>query len=161
MNLLRCPSQSEVCVIWTFLLLSTLTLVSSHSSGAPTSRCESMNPGHWVGQQTIASPYSVIIDKNVVQEGDRVPITLSATSPDQPGFKGFIVMVKKPGHDSDSYGSFDLSSSDLSKSQPLKCFEKEASAMTHKDNVEKSSVRLLWIAPALARDQAQDDFEVK
>jgi len=134
------------------LLVFVSSQVSGHGNGAPSSRCETMTPGHWIAAQTLPSPSQIFVDRENVTEGDRVTITLiSADGHD--GFKGFIVIVKKPGVESQNFGEFDMNRSDMEKSQPLTCFDREGSAMTHVEPSEKRFVHLEWIAPKIEGDE--------
>lgn len=145
-------------------VVNCLDVVLSHGNGAPSSRCDSMLPGHWVDPQETPSPFQIIIDKTVVTPGDRVNITLSTVRRGQIGFKGFFVMVKEIEDTEESsdtksegqgknYGFFDLASSDLKQAQPVHCFDKRNSAMTHVINDVKMSVELFWIAPYLLSEE--------
>lgn len=145
------------------IFLSSSSVVEAHGNGAPTSRCETMVPGHWVDAQATLSPYEIHVDKTAITPGDRVNITLK-TVPGQTGFKGFFIMVKEAEDEfgtgeqppiNKNFGKFDLKNSDMSQAQPVNCFDKRNSAMTHVVNYVKDSVELSWIAPKLiSEDQA-------
>lgn len=73
------------------LLSCVLAAVQAYSGGAPPDVCEDMIPKHPVPPQKSEMPYSVKVDKDTVQPGDIVKITVSGRE----GFKGFLMEVRQ------------------------------------------------------------------
>ncbi len=72
--------------------------VRTYPGGPPTSTCTSMMPatGPHGSQQTSASPYQLVLDKQTVNSGETVSITLSKIQTTTPDFKGFMIEAVDP-----------------------------------------------------------------
>ena len=62
--------------------------VSTFSSGAPSSACSSMKPGHGPEAQASESPYTLTPGGQMVEVGKSLNLTLSGAA-----FKGFMVQA--------------------------------------------------------------------
>jgi len=126
-----------------------ITPSDGHPTGAPSSQCDSMTPGHQALQaQTSEPPYQVVAAKNLVQGGELVRIRLAATSIP---YKGFLAMATKVADGGVTDGPAllgKIKSLDGDRLvQKVKCFGLEDSALTHTDNSAKRSIEFDWIAP--------------
>jgi len=128
-------------------LLCLFHTTSAYQNGAPDSAeiCEKLSPKHGVDPQTSPSPYSVNVNRNSLNGGEKLTITLQA--PSESYFKGFLVSVKKAGDAKAPVGKFDISGEQNRTGKSLKCFGLPKSAATHIDGSEKKQVSLDWIAP--------------
>ena len=66
-------------------------LVNAYGSGAPSSRCNSMQPGHSGEAQTSNVPFELAPSSQIIEEGEIVTLDLKAVGNDQ--FKGFMVQA--------------------------------------------------------------------
>ncbi|CAL8133649.1 unnamed protein product [Orchesella dallaii] len=128
-------------------LLQSVFFASGFHTGAPDQACSTMIPGHGPPPQTGQSPFRLLIPTATsdVKSGEPVDITISAPTAG-PAFKGFLIQVRARGG-SEAVGEFQPDS-DPSNAQPVACFGKANSAMTHKINDTKAQVKLRWTPPA-------------
>ena len=114
-----------------------------------------MDPGvsnkHKGGEQSTPVPFQIVVDKNVLNNGETVRITINkkkAVFSEIPTFKGFLVQ----GVDQISeqvVGDFVVKSDDP-YAKPMTCFGTLGSAISHKSNIEKSELTLKWKVPKFA-----------
>lgn len=78
-----------------------LVAVNAYSGGAPPDVCEDMIPKHPVPPQKTQMPYTVKVDKDSVQPGQTVKITISGRE----GFKGLLMQVRQ-GKKNTAVGQF-------------------------------------------------------
>uniref|UniRef100_A0A023G8Q1 Putative secreted protein n=1 Tax=Amblyomma triste TaxID=251400 RepID=A0A023G8Q1_AMBTT len=113
----------------------------AHPDGAPASACATMNPVHNDSTHEVAGPssgYTLVQDKREFKAGDSVAVTLSGTP-----FKGFF--IKAFDANNKEIGQFEASG----ESKPVT----ECSGVTHTSATEKTTVKVLWKAPADASGQ--------
>ncbi|EFX80339.1 hypothetical protein DAPPUDRAFT_224638 [Daphnia pulex] len=118
-------------------------VVVAYPSGAPTSACVSMQPGHGTASN-VACPFVTIFDKTEMFSNGTLKVTLQAPTSTTKTFKGLMVM----GFDkatSAVIGTFKISSTDQ-YSKTLDCSQYD-NAATHKNNNTKSSISMDWVPP--------------
>ncbi|XP_046651683.1 putative ferric-chelate reductase 1 homolog [Daphnia pulicaria] len=119
-------------------------VVVAYPSGAPTTACDSMTPGHGT-PSNVACPFVTIFDKTEMFSNGTLKVTLQAPTSITKTFKGFMVM----GFDkatSAVIGTFKISSTDQQYSKTLDCSQYD-NAATHKNDNTKSSISMDWIPP--------------
>merc|ERR1719500_340738 len=123
---------------------SLVTRVSGYSSGAPSSVCSSLTPGH--GQQSLPLeniPYSLQVGKSELSAGEDVEVTLKGTGfLTMEPFMGFLLQVRKVETDS-VVGTFQIE--DGSGAKYVQCNAAQDS-LTHQGAEEKTSVTGIWRA---------------
>jgi len=140
----------KISVLWIISILK-VSHISGYPGGAPKSVCNSMLPLHGADSQTSPVPFNISLSSLDVQGGDQVTIELR--SPPGRFFKGFMVVVTKPGTN-EAHGSF---ASPGQGAKSLGCFDKPNSGATHVEGNEKSIVKLSWTAP---NDEDDVKFQV-
>lgn len=122
------------------IILITVTKVSGYGSGAPSSQCGSLTPGHGLDPlDNSNSPYTVKVDKSDIKTGDVVNIEVSGAAGEQ--FQGFLVQVRD---ESDNVvGTFENLPADA---QYLKC-SNDKDTVTHRTGSKKTSIKLGWVPP--------------
>ncbi|XP_059479136.1 putative defense protein 3 isoform X2 [Neocloeon triangulifer] len=120
-------------------LCSLLVLgVRALPGGAPITACNSMAPVHGGSAQTGPAPYNVsatAIDAQTVQ----VSIVADAGVT----FRGFFIQGRSVDTDT-AVGSFAAAAD----AKSIDCFSNLESASTHIDRTDKTSVSVIWTAPA-------------
>jgi len=131
-----------------YIALCVITLfaskVAGYGSGAPESEqiCQDLTPKHGVDPKTSNNPYQLSVDKQNVKAGEQIRLTISGSAP----FKGFISQGRKLGAQGPA--------APVGKFQPgennklLNCGGVAGSTTTHTNNNDKSSITLVWTAPA-------------
>ncbi|XP_067949350.1 putative defense protein 3 [Watersipora subatra] len=129
-----------ICIVF-------LPLAESYNYGAPSSTCDTLLPGHGVTAQNqlptpIDSPFFITVDgPTVVSNNEPVTITLEGSGR---SFEGFIIVGEYVGADNVRYrmGTWNSTNS------LVKVTCDDGGGMTHTSNAQKSTVELLWWAPA-------------
>merc|ERR1711994_498383 len=119
-----------VCIYYT---------VDAWSSGAPSSACRSMTPGHGNSVQTSSSPISVSLSTGNINQGNSVTVYTSGNNGIT--FKGFLI------HAFDSSNNIIGSFSPPSNAKCLSCGG-GCSSLTHRNAASKSQVVSTWMAPS-------------
>ncbi|XP_078620078.1 putative defense protein 3 [Branchiostoma floridae x Branchiostoma japonicum] len=128
-----------VCIV---LVAAFFPGCDGRGSGAPTSACTSMSPGHLnngtaVTAQSSASPYSIVV-------GDKyTPGRTLSVQIVGPVFKGFLLQARRPGMTS-PVGTF---SSPPTDTKAIQCTAADSS-MTHANTNPKQNLTLTWTAPS-------------
>uniref|UniRef100_A0A8C9RBW9 Zgc:163022 n=1 Tax=Scleropages formosus TaxID=113540 RepID=A0A8C9RBW9_SCLFO len=122
-------------VIWT----SPVAL--GYSNGLVSGSCGTMVPNHSAQPQTATSPYTVTVDRSSYQAGDTITVTLQGQSTT---FMGFLLQAQEVGG-SQPVGTFSVTDG---QAQLLSCSGTANSAVSHTSSSSKSSVKVLWHAPA-------------
>uniref|UniRef100_A0A8C9U1X0 Zgc:163022 n=1 Tax=Scleropages formosus TaxID=113540 RepID=A0A8C9U1X0_SCLFO len=122
-------------VIWT----SPVAL--GYSNGLVSGSCGTMVPNHSAQPQTATSPYTVTVDRSSYQAGDTITVTLQGQSTT---FMGFLLQAQEVGG-SQPVGTFSVTDG---QAQLLSCSGTTSSAVSHTSASSKSSVKVLWRAPA-------------
>merc|ERR1711997_3872 len=112
--------------------------VNAWSSGAPSSACRSMKPGHGNSIQTSPSPISVTLSSDNVSQGNSVTLYLTGKNGVQ--FKGFLI------HAFDSNNNIVGTFNPSPNSKCLSCGG-YCSSITHKNAEPKSQIVSSWTAP--------------
>lgn len=151
------------------LFLAICQYANGYSTGAPTSVCDAMIPGHGHSPQTGASPYTLTLSRTAVSGFQPVDITLSGGG-DNNNILGFLIQVRKSGGDGRVAGEFkvpvqededdDDDNASTAVSKGIDCFGVARSAMTHTSNDAKKSVTVQWIAPNDADGEYQVYYSV-
>ncbi|XP_073723458.1 ferric-chelate reductase 1-like [Misgurnus anguillicaudatus] len=126
--------------------------ITCYSDGSLlTEECQGMNIVHYNNLKQIISytdsacPFTVTPDQmtfNDLQVGHEINVTLSGTETDT--FMGFLLEARKC-EDCPPAGTFSLT--DTSKTVLLTCDGQNGRAVSHTDNLEKSSITVKWIVP--------------
>lgn len=136
-------------LVYLFLFLFS-SEVSAYPSGAPTSKCASMRPGHFGEPQSMATlPYEVTISKAEYSLGEKLKVTLKPKG--GKNLKGFLIQARKAGTGlsvSSAFGSFSTSGN----GKTISCFGGTNNAATHNSKYAKSEVILDWTAPTETDD---------
>ncbi|CAG9771846.1 unnamed protein product [Ceutorhynchus assimilis] len=124
-----------------FALVSLAASAWGYSAGAPEGVCNDMTPKHPVDPQKSKLPYKIAISKAEVKAGEEIEISVNGKA-----YKGLFLQVR----DGDkAVGSFQIAGNDkLFKA--VNCHGNKASAVTHKNAVDKKDKALVWKAPAAA-----------
>ncbi|XP_065331693.1 ferric-chelate reductase 1-like [Cloeon dipterum] len=129
----------KIVVLCAFLAIGALAF----PGGAPTTACDSMTPLHnGSPQPNPESPYTVTATAIDTQRYE-----VAINSADGTPFKGFLIQARSTLND-EAVGSFDVADN----SKNIDCFTTVGSASTHIDNSNKTSVSVIWNAPASGED---------
>ncbi|XP_046737773.1 putative defense protein Hdd11 [Diprion similis] len=125
-----------------FLLIASVVAVAQgFSAGAPPAVCEDLTPKHHTDPQAGPSPYKISINKNSINPGEEVKVTIEGINGEK--FKGFLVQARQG---KEILGSFPLDPNDK-EAQTIDCPKGEKNAVTHKNSDEKSKMTFSWIPP--------------
>jgi len=121
-----------------FVLLT--NKVDGYGSGAPSSQCGSLTPGHDVTPlDNSNSPYTINVAKTSISSGEALDVEIKTSGQ---GFLGYMLQVRD---DADNVvGSF---ASLGAQGQFIKCTN-EKDTLTHSSPVSKTSVLVTWTAPS-------------
>ncbi|XP_014670445.1 PREDICTED: putative defense protein 3 [Priapulus caudatus] len=123
----------------TLALLLMITLTAGYHTGAPTSRCDSMTPGHIIGSQTSEPPYTVMPDRSSYTANDIIIVTIQANN--GVTFKGFMLQARdQSGASVGEFTTVDTAT------KLTEC--SGAAAVTHDDGSRKTIKSFTWKAPA-------------
>ncbi|KAF4117123.1 putative defense protein [Onychostoma macrolepis] len=115
-----------------------LHAVTAFSNGGVTLACMSMTPNHRNNTASMLEPpYSVTTDVSNYTQGQVITVTLQAN---ETAFKGFLLQARD---ETGPVGTFTVMGSDA---QLLNCGT-EGSAVSHRSNVNKSTIVAQWKAP--------------
>uniref|UniRef100_A0A8C5QE77 Ferric-chelate reductase 1 n=1 Tax=Leptobrachium leishanense TaxID=445787 RepID=A0A8C5QE77_9ANUR len=121
--------------------------VTCYSTGLVSVVCETMQPRHGNNTpQTVDPLYTVSASNYSFSPGDSITVTLQANS--DVDFKGFLLQAHAASG-SNPVGYFTVTDS---IAQTLNCNGTVASAVSHTSSDNKSSISVLWTAPAIAED---------
>ncbi|XP_055364628.1 putative ferric-chelate reductase 1 [Betta splendens] len=120
------------------LLLCFSPVVWCYSTGLVTASCDSMVPQHGVPAQTTPAPYTVTVDRTILNLGDQVTVRLQATGSN--AFEGFLLKAMQAGSQT-AVGSFSVSTTGA---QLLACSQKPNSAVSHTSALNKSQIQATW-----------------
>ncbi|XP_059475159.1 putative defense protein 3 [Neocloeon triangulifer] len=124
-----------------YVVLCALLVAGARASptGAPAIACDAMTPSHnGTAPQTGPAPYTLTataIDAQTVQVSIEADAGVT--------FRGFFIQGRSVDTDT-AVGTFAPSAD----AQSIDCFSNPASASTHLDRTDKTSVSVLWTAPA-------------
>nr|AIC33904.1 defensin [Antheraea pernyi] len=120
-------------------VVSALALTSAYPTGAPSSTCVSMRPGHLAEPQPHPGPYSITTPVNTMKAGDSIEVTISGNTPED-FFRGILLEARQGDK---IVGTWTVNDD---FSQLLDCGE-PGNAVTHANSVDKLTVSYLWTAP--------------
>jgi hypothetical protein len=124
------------------VLVSVVEVTWGYGTGAPTSVCDTMMPGHGV-EQTATNTHTLTLGDGAMQyeEGVDLTITISGT------FKGTFIQARKADDSSDttSYGTFQVNSAD--NVQVISCSTGSNNAVTHSSTALKTNLQVTWSPP--------------
>nr|Q0Q028.1 RecName: Full=Putative defense protein 3; Short=DFP-3; Flags: Precursor [Antheraea mylitta]ABG72706.1 putative defense protein [Antheraea mylitta] len=120
-------------------VVSALALTSAYPTGAPSSTCVSMRPGHLADPQPLPAPYTISTPVNTMKAGDSIEVTISGNTPDD-FFRGILLQARQGDN---IVGKWTVKD-DFSKL--LDCGEPD-NAVTHANSVDKTTVSYIWTAP--------------
>ncbi len=109
-----------------FVLIVLLNNVQSHPHGPPHSACLGLMPRHDVDPQSRVSPYSVQVNKNKLESGDTIEVTIRGATDDDI-IKGFMVQAKADG---EVLGKWVVSETNV-YGKPMSCFHTNVSYFIH------------------------------
>jgi len=132
-----------VALLFSVILLSGLSEVSSFSMGAPDSACQGQTPGHDHAPQTGDSPALFTVARQRVEPGQLISLVLATK--DNSTFKGFMVQARNAELKDQQVGSFVLSGDEASY---LTCGRGIHNSITHRKSTRKSSIKAKWMAPS-------------
>nr|P0C963.1 RecName: Full=Putative defense protein 2; Short=DFP-2; Flags: Precursor [Antheraea mylitta] len=122
---------------------SALALTSAYPTGAPTSACFDMIPGHFASPQSEPAPYIITTPVSAVKAGDSIEVTISGkTAKDT--MRGILLEARQGDK---IVGTWTVKPND-NFSQLLNCGE-PGNAVTHKHHAnseDKQTVSYLWTA---------------
>ncbi|XP_059479127.1 putative defense protein 3 isoform X1 [Neocloeon triangulifer] len=123
-----------------FVVLCSLLVLGVRASpgGAPLSACNSMSPIHGGSAQTGPAPYTVTA---TAIDGQTFEVSIVADA--GVTFRGFFIQGRSVDTDN-AVGSFAAAAD----AKSIDCFSNLESASTQIDNTDKSSVSVIWTAPA-------------
>ncbi|XP_030847144.1 putative defense protein 2 [Strongylocentrotus purpuratus] len=125
---------------------------NAYPSGAPTSACGDMTPGHGFSSQTSVSPYTISVSPAFYQPGQQMNVTISRNA-NTPALKGILLQARLTGTD-EIIGTWSLEGT--TGFQTLAC-NGANSAVTHTNNDDKpATFQLNWTPP----DDNGDDIYV-
>lgn len=117
-------------------------------SGAPTSACVTMQPGHInVTKQTIASPFSIDVDVSDYKPGTPIAVTIKGGD-----FKGILLQARKyDGSETVPIGTF----SDLpNNTKTIQCTAADDS-FTHANKEVKNEITVHWNPPSESKGKVK------
>merc|ERR1711992_142080 len=119
-------------IVNTLVLVLCVSMAQCYSGGAPKGVCNSMNPGHGIGEQSGKIPYSI----TARQSGNNLwEIKLEGRD----SLKGFIIRGFKSNG---SPGGRFVNMNSNNDARIMPCSGQ--SSVTHANSVSKSSVKLQW-----------------
>ncbi|XP_066548702.1 putative ferric-chelate reductase 1 isoform X2 [Amia ocellicauda] len=144
---LHCKMHLDLASLLLVAAALSLHSVAAYSNGKVTESCKSMKPGHGHASSRKPSPYSITVDKEKFNPGDRITVTLSGSSSGGKSFKGFLIEARDASHPNDhAIGSFTLLNPH--DSQLLNCGTSEGSAVSHTHKSGKLEMQVVWNAPS-------------
>ncbi|XP_033118754.1 putative defense protein 3 [Anneissia japonica] len=127
--------------MWKYVVLIIwldISQVNGYSTGAVSSVCNTLLPGHGVSSQPVTTnPYTITTDVQTFHAGSFVNFTIAGAD-----FKGFMLQVD--GFSDSAYGEF---VSIPGGTKLLNCGTRSSNAVTHSNSNTKTSVTLKWQAP--------------
>ncbi|XP_041464950.1 uncharacterized protein LOC121415706 isoform X1 [Lytechinus variegatus] len=132
-------------IIVAFLCLAfSVKSTSSYPTGAPTTTCTSLTPGHGSTPQTSPSPF--LITPQFRNYGPSTPMQVNLTSTNGTPFKGFMVQARVVG----THTPVGIFSDTSSVGQRIDCSSTFANTLTHIDRNPKTLVTAVWTGPSNA-----------
>lgn len=126
------------------LLFVSFKSISTFSTGAATTACEHMTPGHaGILPQSSAAPITIAMSTETLEQGQSMQLTLQAD--DDFSFKGFMVQARSLTVIPQVVGRFHFRPG----MRAVDCVDLPTSSVfTHVSSVPKTRVQLVWEAPS-------------
>jgi len=135
----------DAIILLALLFVSLLGSSNGYGSGAPTSECGSLAPGHGhSAKDNSITPFSIKLNSTRISPGGSTLIELTNVGSTTDTFKGYMVQARKVSDDS-VIGTFETVSNDA---KYLKCGNVAQSAVTHALSEAKKSIKMKWNAPS-------------
>nr|AJW81891.1 putative defense protein [Actias selene] len=122
-------------------VVSAVALTSAYPTGAPTSACFDMIPGHAAEVQKGPAPYTITSAVTAVKAGHSVDVVVSGKTPED-FFRGILLQARQGDK---IVGTWTIPPTDT-YSQLMNCGE-PGNAVTHISRDDKHTLSFSWTAP--------------
>lgn len=135
-------TMQYISLICLFLSALTIQLSIGNPTGAPTTACESMIPGHRPPPETGRSPFTFVPSATTVNRGQTITIQIRTQSIP---FRGFIIQARNNHSRNRIVGQY---VNPVPLVRLMNCPRGTGNSATHSNAVPKNTISLTWRAPA-------------